>query len=114
MLKIARNENTAITTEIVCKTASSGDLLAKEILKEAADYLAIWLGGIIDLLEPEVIILGGGLGRVMISFRGEIRRKLTKWTSNPHWQKVRIVGAQYGPESALVGAAAQWFPTRES
>lgn len=114
MLKIARGESTAVTTEIVCKAASSGDLLAKEILKEAADYLAIWLGGMIDLWEPEVIILGGGLGRVMISFRGQIRRKLAKWTSNPHWQKVRIVGARYGPESALVGAAAQWFPPRES
>ena len=114
MLKIARGDNSAVTTEIVYKAASSGDPLARKILEEAVDYLAIWLGGMIDLLEPEVIVLGGGLGRVMISFRGQIRRQLANWTSNPHWQKVRIVGAQYGPESALVGAAAQWFPPPES
>jgi glucokinase len=114
LLKMARGEVSAITTEIVSKAASSGDPLAKKILEEAAEHLAIWLGGIIDLLEPEIIILGGGLGRVMTSFRSHIRRKLDTWTVNPHWQRIRIVSAQYGSESALVGAAAQWFAPRES
>jgi glucokinase len=114
MLKMAGGDVSGITTEIVSKAASSGDLLAKKILEEAAEHLAIWLGGMIDLLEPEAIILGGGLGRMMTSFRSHIRRKLDNWTVNPHWRGVRIVSAQYGPESALVGAAAQWFPPRES
>ncbi len=114
MLKIAEGEISALTTEIVSRAASRGDPLAKKILEEAGEYLAIWLGGIIDLLEPEVIIFGGGLGRVMMSLRGHIRRKLDAWTINPHWRKVRIVSAQHGPESALVGAAAQWFAPRES
>lgn len=114
LLKMARGEASSVTTEIVSKAASSGDPLAKKILEEAAEHLAIWLGGIIDLLEPELIILGGGLGRVMTSFRGHIRRKLDRWTVNPHWQRIQIVNAQYGPESALVGAAAQWFAPRES
>ena len=35
--------------------------------------LAIWLGNIIDLLEPEVIVLGGGLGHLMTSFLSVIR-----------------------------------------
>jgi glucokinase len=114
LLKMTSGEVSAVTTEIVSKAASGGDPLAKKILEEAAEHLAIWLGGMIDLLEPEVIILGGGLGRVMTSFRSHIRRKLEMWTVNPHWHRVRIVSAQYGPESALVGAAAQWFAPHES
>jgi glucokinase len=114
MLKIAGGEVSAITTEIVSRAASSGDPLAKRILEEAAEHLAIWLGGMIDLLEPEAIILGGGLGRMMTSFRSHIRHNLDTWTVNPHWRDVRIVSAQYGPESALVGAAAQWFAQREN
>jgi glucokinase len=114
MLKMADGEVSAVTAEIVSKAASSGDPLAKKILEETAERLAIWLGGMVDLLEPEVIILGGGLGRMMTSFRSHIRRKLDRWTVNPHWQKIRIVNAQYGPQSALVGAAAQWFAPRES
>lgn len=114
LLRMACGEVSALTTEIVSKAASSGDPLAKKILEEAAEHLAIWLGGIIDLLEPEIIILGGGLGRVMTSFRSHIRRKLETWAVNPHWQRIQIVNAQYGAESALVGAAAQWFAPHES
>jgi glucokinase len=114
MLKLAGGDVAGVTTEIVSKAALSGDLLAKKILEEAAEHLAIWLGGMIDLLEPEAIILGGGLGRRMTSFRSHIRQKLDQWTVNPHWRDVRIVSAQYGSESALVGAAAQWFTPRES
>jgi glucokinase len=114
MLKMAGGEVSAITTEIVSRAASSGDPLAKKTLEEAAEHLAIWLGGMIDLLEPEAIILGGGLGRMMTSFRSHIWHTLDQWTVNPHWRDVRIVSAQYGPESALVGAAAQWFGQREN
>jgi glucokinase len=114
MLKMAGGEISAVTTEIVSRASQGGDPLAREILQEAAGHLAIWLGGMIDLLEPQVIVFGGGLGRVMISLRGRIRQQLDTWTSNPRWQKVRIVHAQYGSESALVGAAAQWFSPRQS
>jgi glucokinase len=114
MLKMAGGRVSGVTTEIVSKAASRGDRLAKKIMEEAAEYLAIWLGGMIDLLEPEIIIFGGGLGAVMLSFRGHIQQKLEMWAINPQWKKVRIVSARFGPESALVGAAAQWFAPRQS
>lgn len=114
MLKMAAGDVSGVTTEIVSKAAAGGDRLAKKIMDEAAGYLAIWLGGMIDLLEPEVIIFGGGLGAVMLSYRDQIQQKLEMWAINPQWRKVRIVSASFGPESALVGAAAQWFAPRES
>lgn len=114
MRKMAARKITGVTTEIVSKAAAGGDRLAKKIMDEAAEYLAIWLGGMIDLLEPEVIIFGGGLGAVMLSYRDQIQQKLEMWAFNPQWRKVQMVGAQFGPESALVGSAAQWFAPRES
>jgi glucokinase len=114
MQKMAGGEVSGLTTEIVSKAASDGDPLAKKILQEAAGHLAIWLGGMIDLLQPQVIIFGGGLGRVMTSLRSHIQQNLHTWAVNPQWRKVRMVSARYGPESALVGAAAQWFAPRES
>ena len=113
MLKMAGGRISRITAEIVSKAASGGDRLAKKIMEEASEFLAIWLGGMIDLLEPEVIIFGGGLGAVMLSMRGHIQKKLDVWAINPQWKKVRIVTARFGAESALVGAAAQWFTPRE-
>jgi glucokinase len=114
ILKLAGGRVSGVNAEIVSKAAASGDRLAKKVMEEAADALAIWLGGMIDLLEPEIIIFGGGLGAVMLSHRGQIQKKLEMWAINPQWKKVRIVSARFGPESALVGAAAQWFAPRES
>ena len=74
ILKMAGGNISDVTAETVNKAARAGDKLAIQVLQEASDHLAIWLGNIIDLLEPEVIIVGGGIGRVMTSFRARMRR----------------------------------------
>jgi glucokinase len=109
ILKMAGGNISNVTAETVSKAARSGDQLAMQILQEAADHLAIWLGNIIDLLEPEVIIVGGGIGRVTTSYRTRMRRTLETWAINPGAQRVPILNARYGSQSALAGAAAQWL-----
>ena len=109
MLKMAGGKISDVTAETVNKAARAGDKLAIQVLQEASDHLAIWLGNIIDLLEPEVIIVGGGIGRVMTSFRARMRRTLETWAINPGAHRVPILNARYGAQSALAGAAALWF-----
>jgi glucokinase len=106
MIALAGGDIAAVTSEIVSKAAAAGDALADEILVEAADHLAIWLGNIIDLLEPGIIVVGGGTGRLMMRYVRRTRVQLEHWAVNPRENKVRIVGARYGAESALAGAAA--------
>lgn len=96
----------AVTAEIVGRAALEGDAVATEVLQETADSLAIWLGGIMDLLEPEVIVIGGGLGHLMANFGGHIRTQLERWSINPRSREIPIVGAMYGAVSGIAGAAA--------
>jgi glucokinase len=105
-LELADGKIEAVTCEIVSKAAGRGDKFAAEILKEAAEHLAIWLGNVIELLEPDVIVIGGGIGPLMMSYVGQIREALDTWVINPRWREIPIVGAKYGGESAMVGAAA--------
>jgi glucokinase len=109
ILKMAGGNISNVTAETVNKAARSGDQLAMQILEEASGHLAIWLGNIIDLLEPEVIIVGGGIGRVMTSYRARMRRTLETWAISPGAHRVPILDARYGSQSALAGAAAQWL-----
>src|SRR5580658_1310824 len=113
MLKMAGGKVSGLTAEIVSKAAGSGDKLAIQVLEEASDHLAIWLGNIIELLEPEVIIVGGGMGRVMTSFRARMRRTLETWAINPGARRVPILNARYGSQSALAGAAALWLAPKQ-
>jgi glucokinase len=106
MLALAGGNMEAVTAKTVAKAAAAGDPPARKILEEAADYFAIWLGGMIDLLEPHVIVIGGGFGAVMMRQLPRIQKGIEAWASNPRRDEIPIVGARYRAESALVGAAA--------
>jgi glucokinase len=110
ILELADGKAAAVTSEIVGRAALDGDALANEILRAAADYLSIWLGNIIDLLEPEVIVIGGGLGELMGSFFNYIRGRLENSAVTPSRQQIPILSALYGAESSLVGSAALCLP----
>lgn len=106
-LAVGRLDN--VSAEIVSEAAQKGDTLACRILEQAADHLAIWMGTVIDMIEPEVFIFGGGVGRLMMSYRARIRNQLQKWAIAPRRGEVAIVEARFGAQSALAGAAALCF-----
>ncbi len=114
MLKFAGGDAANVTMEQVAKAADAGDALAREVLAEMAEHLAIWFGNIIDLLEPEVIVIGGGLADVAMSLIADVRGHLDRWACSPSHQQTAIVKAFYGAESALVGAAALWMGNAKS
>ena len=106
MLELAEGHVHAVTAEIVGKAALDGDPVAVAVLQETLDLLAIWLGGIVDLLEPDVVVIGGGLASLMASFFGYLRTQLERWSINPRVHEMPIVSAMYGAVSGIAGAAA--------
>jgi glucokinase len=110
ILQLAHSNLDHVTTEIVSKAAKSGDPLAREILEESASHLSIWLGNMLDLLEPDIIVIGGGIAHLMLQLLPRIRQQLDQWSINPRRQEIPIVQAHYGSESALLGAAALCLP----
>lgn len=95
-----------ITGEMVGRAFSGGDPLAKELLQETATFLTIWLGSIVDLLEPDVMIIGGGVAAMLQPFFGRIREQLPKWSVNPRPQEIPLVMAHYGSDAGIAGGAA--------
>jgi predicted NBD/HSP70 family sugar kinase len=76
------------------------------VLRETADFLAIWAGNIIDLLEPDIFIFGGGLAQLMSAFFGRMREQLPKWCVNQRCAEMPMVLAKYGSDAGIAGAAA--------
>lgn len=106
LLAIAGGDASAIRSEMVAKAAEAGDTLAKEVLAQTYEYLAIWLGDIVDLLEPEVIILGGGVAEMLRPHFGEIQKRMKNWCVNSRYQEIPIVPAYYGENAGIAGGAA--------
>lgn len=106
LLELAGGNAEKIRAETVADGWQKGDALSSEILSETFDLLAIWLGNIVDLLEPEVIILGGGVGELASEWFPYIRSKLPAWSINPRAGEIPFVLARYGADSGVPGAAA--------
>jgi glucokinase len=100
----------SLKTEMVVMAFKRGDALAEEILNDACDRLAVWLGNILDILDPEALIFGGGLAGLFLARRARIESALRDGASRPQAGKVKIVRARFGSQSALMGAAALWLP----
>ncbi|MGB8476375.1 MAG: ROK family protein [Candidatus Acidiferrum sp.] len=106
VLALAGGNMDDVTAEVVAEAFRQADPLAAAILRETADYLAVWVGNIIDLLEPDVIVFGGGLAGLMSEFFGRIREQLPKWCVNQRFAEIPIVLARYGADAGIAGAAA--------
>jgi len=95
-----------ITGEMVGQAYLAGDSLAKEILQETAMFLTVWLGTIVDLLEPDVMIAGGGVAAMLQPLLGEIHDQLPRWSVNSRVQEIPLVIAHYGADAGIAGGAA--------
>ncbi len=96
----------AVRTEHVGEAFRAGDAVAREMLTETAQLLTIWLGTIVDLLEPDVMVVGGGVAELMSTFFQTMRSGLADWAINPRAGEIPLVLARYGSEAGIAGAAA--------
>ena len=106
ILEEAGGQADRISSEMVGRAYLAGDPLAKEVLQETALFLAVWLGNIVDLLEPDVMILGGGAASMLQPFFEEIRQRLPSWCVNSRCQEIPLVSAHYGADAGIAGGAA--------
>jgi glucokinase len=106
MLALAGGNLDAVTGEIVGKAFAAADPLATEILTETAEMVALWLGNMIDLLDPHVIVIGGGAAALLQPFFERMRQRIPQLTVNPRSGEVPIVSSRYGADSGIAGGAA--------
>lgn len=106
MIALAGGEIDQVQAETVGQAFREGDPLATEVLRTTAELLTVWLGNMIDLLEPDVIIFGGGIAELMSAFFPHIRELLPQWSINQRCAEIPIVRAKYGSDAGIAGAAA--------
>jgi glucokinase len=106
ILDLAKGEVAAVTSEMVGTAYASGDALAREILLETVNLLTPWLGNIVDLLDPDVLVMGGGVAAMLGPFFDDIKKGLPNWCVNPRASEIPLVMAHYGADAGIAGGAA--------
>jgi glucokinase len=98
-----------ITAEKVEIAARNGDSLALEIITKAATYLGIGLVNLVNIFNPEMIIIGGGMSKMGDLLLAPARQVVQERAFQLSAQAVRIVPAQLGDEAGVLGAATFAF-----
>jgi len=111
LLELVEGNLTNVTGHEVGIAWREGDPLATEVLQETADVLAVWFGNMIDLLEPDVIVMGGGVSPLLSGWFEHIRSRFAKWSVNKRAGEIPLLPAKYGIDSGMVGAAALCLPS---
>ena len=88
--------------------AGSHDAAAREVLDAWHRRLAKSLATVINLLDPDVIVLGGGLSRIE-SIYDDVPRRWAEWVFSDR-VTTRLLPARYGDASGVRGAAWLWEP----
>ena len=100
--RIFKNKN--LSLEDIDRLASQGDQRAKRFWAEAARHIGCGLVGVVNLLNPRRIVIGGGISNAYRHLFPTIRETLKKRAMRTPAQMVEIVRAQLGPRAGVLGA----------
>ena len=106
MLGLASGDVASVTSQTVPRAYDVGDPMAQEVLTETVELLTPWLGSIVDLLDPDVIVIGGGVAAMLKPFFEQIQLKLPEWCVNPKANEIPLRMAHYGADAGIAGGAA--------
>jgi len=96
-----------ITARDVAEAARLGDLVAQQIVTTAGGYLGIAIADLVNLFNPGLIVVGGGVAQMGDLLLDPIRRAVRERSLRPAAQAVRITAAVLGRRSSCMGAVVQ-------
>ncbi len=94
-----------ITPEIVARAAGFGDEVAKAIFRQAGYWIGIALTNVVNLLDPEIIIIGGGIAKSGNLLLDPVRKTVQQRALKTATENLQIVEAQLGNDAGVIGAS---------
>ena len=97
--------NPEITPYIVAEAAKQGDVVAKRIFEIVGRYIGIGLASVVNLLNPEKVVIGGGVADAGDLLFEPIKENLKKRAMHIQGSAVEVVHAELGNTAGVIGAS---------
>ncbi len=94
-----------ITPEIVYQIAMEGDSLSREVFREAGHFLGIGIANLINLLNLDAVIIGGGLIGAWDLFIEDIKKEIANRAFKPLSANVKLIKSSLSHDAGAIGAA---------
>jgi glucokinase len=102
-----------LTSAKIYQAGMEGDELAIEVFRRMGTYLGIGLASLINVLNPEIVVIGGGLSNGWELFAKHMQQQVIERAFPIPARRVKIVRAQCGDDAGLLGAARLAFTRAE-
>lgn len=94
-----------LNAQMIFEAARQGDTLACEVVRHVGEILGVGIANVVSLVNPEIVVLGGGVG-VQADLLIDQIREVVLHNAQPISAKiVQILPSQLGENSGLLGAA---------
>ena len=94
-----------VTAELVAEAGRRNDGLALSVIDEAARYLGIGLANLVNIINPQMIIIGGGVSKMGAMLFRPARKSMKEHAFKLPARTVRVVRPRLGMDAGLMGAA---------
>jgi glucokinase len=95
----------ALSAEQVAEAARAGDEVARRAVEAHVEALALGIASLVSVLNPEIVVLGGGLMQARDLFLEPLRRAVPRWAQPRAARECRIEPTLLGEDAGLFGAA---------
>ncbi|MDP8252783.1 MAG: ROK family protein [Candidatus Kaelpia aquatica] len=106
ILELARGDSSKIDFKSIIEAVRAGDELAVSLVKEAGEELGVRIAYLIQIFNPEVVVIGGGIERAGSVLLDVIKKTVRDKTFEEIGNQVRIVPTQLGENSVALGAVS--------
>lgn len=103
--EMSGGDRAKISGEMVHEAAKRGDKVAQELIHTLGHYLGIGLSTVVQVLNPEVIVVGGGLVRIGDAVMQPAMESLKENVHPVLWDSAKIVLSQFWDDAGVIGAA---------
>jgi glucokinase len=94
-----------VSAEMVARAAGEGDRLAAEVITEAVSYLAVGVSNLLNILNPDVVVIGGGLSGAGDLIMEPLRIRTEELSFRVQNDVVRIIPSALGRHAGVIGSA---------
>ena len=105
MMKLTGGDLDRINAKTVFDAAKAGDPVASEVFDRYCNYLAVTINNIICTLDPDMIILGGGVSHAGDFLLENVRRRVPRYLLYKDLPFAEIRLASLGNDAGIIGAA---------
>ena len=106
LLETVDGEASALTGEHVARAAADGDSAARELVAEVGGWLGQGIADLAAVLDPDVVVIGGGVSLLGESLLAPARDRLDRSLPGRGYRPgPRVLAAELGPQAGLIGAA---------